>query len=175
MISEQLSCRENVLNHPCFSKIHVPLYQIMKRMKSLSITLGLISIVSLIGCKKHGCNDPAAENYDKTVEVNDGSCMYESNLIFWYNSSISGALQANDSQTLRFTVNNELLGSAPTTNYWDEEPGCDSLDIIKFTIPLDKKQAVIYNYSVKDEHDSVFWTGSINLLAERCHKLELTL
>ena len=46
-------------------------------MKRTLLLLSLISLVSLGSCKKKGCTDPLANNYDESAEKDDESCTYD--------------------------------------------------------------------------------------------------
>jgi len=47
-----------------------------KRMKSLSITIAIcFSLILIQSCKKDGCTDPTATNYDPKAKNDDGSCI----------------------------------------------------------------------------------------------------
>ncbi|MEJ6505851.1 MAG: DUF4856 domain-containing protein, partial [Crocinitomicaceae bacterium] len=45
-------------------------------MKRTLLLLSLIGLVSLGSCKKKGCTDPLANNYDQSAEKDDESCTY---------------------------------------------------------------------------------------------------
>ena len=52
-------------------------------MKYTQLLLFIMSILLFAGCKKEGCTDPDALNYDRSAEIDDGSCSYpEPRLIF---------------------------------------------------------------------------------------------
>jgi len=51
----------------------------ISNMKKLLFVL-VVSSLLLVGCKKKGCTDPSATNYDSSAEKDDGSC------VFIYNS-----------------------------------------------------------------------------------------
>lgn len=40
------------------------------------ISAACIAMLLIAGCKKEGCTDPAATNYDSKAKKNDGSCIY---------------------------------------------------------------------------------------------------
>ncbi|MEJ6637343.1 MAG: DUF4856 domain-containing protein [Crocinitomicaceae bacterium] len=46
-------------------------------MKKLLLLLSLIVLVSLASCKKKGCTDPLANNYNTEAEKDDESCIYD--------------------------------------------------------------------------------------------------
>ncbi|GAB4290945.1 MAG: hypothetical protein Kow0068_16310 [Marinilabiliales bacterium] len=47
-------------------------------MNAKLISLLLLSgVLVFSGCKKEGCTDPAAINYDKNADTDDGSCEYD--------------------------------------------------------------------------------------------------
>jgi Domain of unknown function (DUF4856) len=45
-------------------------------MKSNIYVIGLLSLFVLAACKKEGCTDPSATNYNKKAKKDDGSCKY---------------------------------------------------------------------------------------------------
>ena len=50
----------------------------MKKVNLIIITVlvGIISTSSLTSCKKKGCTDPSADNYNVDVKKDDGTCTY---------------------------------------------------------------------------------------------------
>lgn len=40
------------------------------------ISIAFITMLVITGCKKEGCTDPVATNYDSKAKKNDGSCVY---------------------------------------------------------------------------------------------------
>ena len=42
------------------------------------ILLGLVTVVAFSSCKKKGCMDPNANNFNAEAEKDDGSCTYDS-------------------------------------------------------------------------------------------------
>ena len=46
-------------------------------MKSLFVIVAIGSI-ALVGCKKKGCTDPLANNYNSEAEKDDGNCTFDS-------------------------------------------------------------------------------------------------
>ena len=45
-------------------------------MKKIKILLIAISVIVATGCKKKGCTDPTAINYNIEAEKDDNSCKY---------------------------------------------------------------------------------------------------
>ena len=48
----------------------------MKTSKILLLTL-LVASTAFVGCKKKGCTDPTATNYDSEAKKDDGNCEYD--------------------------------------------------------------------------------------------------
>jgi len=46
-------------------------------MKKLILFTFLIGI-TFISCRKKGCTDPSANNYNSSAEVDNGTCLYDS-------------------------------------------------------------------------------------------------
>ncbi len=146
-------------------------------MRTLLNPLLLLSVAALLlgGCKKEGCRDKLASNYDGAVEEDDGSCIYESKLQFWLDESANAGLTANGSDYLYFYLDDELLGSTTTTTYYDTVPDCDLEIPSQFTIDMVANKAKISSFKIRDEADSIFWSGTINLFAADCKSHQLSL
>ena len=43
--------------------------------------------LTITSCKKQGCTDTFADNYDSSAEEDDGSCGYSMNMVFWFNDA----------------------------------------------------------------------------------------
>src|SRR5687768_2716548 len=92
-------------------------------MKMINLSMLLLMFVSFNSCKKEGCTDADAENYDSEAIDNDGSCQYKGDLTFWTKTGPS---------TIDVTVNG--ITSTITTTY-AAAPGCDANGCANFTIP----------------------------------------
>jgi len=55
------------------------------------IALILLSLF-VVSCKKEGCTNESATNFDSEAKKDDGSCKYEANTSFWFNEGVSGFL-----------------------------------------------------------------------------------
>lgn len=132
-------------------------------------------VLAVAACKKEGCRDTLASNYDGTAEKDNGSCLFESKLQFWQDESANNGLLANGSEMLYYYVDDELLGSTTTATFYDTVPDCETEIASQFTINLGTSKAKISTFQVKDETDSVFWSGTINLFAADCKSYQLSL
>jgi hypothetical protein len=54
----------------------------LKMKKTLMLMVAILAVVTIItpGCKREGCTDPLASNYDDKAKKDDGSCTYGSNI-----------------------------------------------------------------------------------------------
>jgi hypothetical protein len=54
------------------------LYQKKKNMMKSLFVIVAIGSIALVGCKKKGCTDPLANNYNSEAEKDDGNCTFDS-------------------------------------------------------------------------------------------------
>ena len=59
-------------------------------MKKVLLPLLAIAVVSVVGCKKEGCTDSAAENYDSEATKDDGSCEYHNHATITFDEPMMG-------------------------------------------------------------------------------------
>ena len=139
-------------------------------MKNYLLMLLLTMSVILPACKKEGCTDPTAFNFDPNAKVDDGSCVYEgctdpaalnydplatipdgtcdfSNLVFYnrYPNFLSGLLYYTPYKT-DLIVNNVTYAMPLPYTYYNNGPGnCAAPGTFQFEF-IDGKS---YNWSSK--------------------------
>lgn len=60
-------------------------------MKKITLSLFAVILIMTVlsGCRKdiYGCTDPAAGNYNRSANIDNGSCKYYGPLMFWTNQN----------------------------------------------------------------------------------------
>lgn len=135
-------------------------------------TLILIGFV-FTGCRKSGCTDPDAVNYDSVAKKEDHSCEYEGDVIFWYGQNTSSGLIGDGASSLIFKIDEEIIGSTATNIYWTGIPDCSADGSISASKSLGNVKTRAANYSVEDQTGFEYWSGTINFTANTCESMEL--
>lgn len=97
----------------------------MKRTCLLIIAAGML-IASLSGCQKdiYGCTDPYAYNYNRSANVNNGSCTYYGDVTFWFGSNMANATVSIAGQT-----------GVISQYYPSGAPSCNAAGCANFSLP----------------------------------------
>ncbi len=119
-----------------------------------------------------GCTDPLSETYNAAAEVSDGSCTYKGSVLFWYDQAMATTLSNASVTSLKFYVNDQLIGSSAATVYFTGEPSCGSGSAsITDRVLLDRTEAI--EYMVRDQSDNLLWFGIVEMKAKSCIKKKL--
>ncbi len=145
----------------------------MKTIKLLSFGLFITGAMLFSSCKKEGCTNPVATNYDVKAKTSDRSCVYNVDVIFWFEEDVSQALQFIEIKKLTFQLNGDPIGTAGTDVFWEEAPKCKTPGAIKFTKELTKSNSEPFYYTVLDEEGEQLWKGITVLDTDSCKVIQL--
>ena len=149
----------------------------MKKTFTLIVCLFLIGIVSVFNsCSKDkvkGCMDTDSKNYSSSAEEDDGSCMYEGSVIFWFNEAASDSLSTYDAITLYYYIDGVEVGSSNVYTYYDVAPDCDQAGTVTVTKDLGTLKSKSFTYSIKDQDGNEWLSDIVTFKANFCTKIQL--
>lgn len=146
-------------------------------MKNYLAILALAALVMTMfsSCSKGGCNNEDAINYDSSAKRDDGSCVYEGDVVVWYGESTSQDLIADGVTSLTFYVDGEIEGSAASSVFWTSEPNCGQSGSWSVSLRLGGNSSQLLSYEVVDQDDNSLWSGNLDFQANTCTSYKLTL
>ncbi|MFT5820524.1 MAG: hypothetical protein ACI8ZM_001767 [Crocinitomix sp.] len=144
----------------------------MKMKLSVGIILGLGLLIT--SCKKEGCMDIDAKNYNSEAKKDDGTCTYEGKHVVWYGESAADGLVADGATSLTYFVDGSLVGSGASNVFWTSSPTCGQDGSVTITKDLGSVKTQSYTYSVIDQTGWEYWSGIMNFNANTCTEVELT-
>lgn len=141
-------------------------------MKKLFLGLGAIALLGVTSCKKEGCMDVDAENYDADAKKS-ATCSYKGSAVLWNNEASTNGMMSDGVNSLVYYVGGNLVGSSSSGVYFASQPDCGGLGAVSFSVDLGEEKAKTFPYKVLDQNDAVVWSGNIEIQANTCLGLEL--
>ncbi|MDB4090926.1 hypothetical protein N9528_01210 [Crocinitomicaceae bacterium] len=143
----------------------------MKKTTILLITFCLSIVIS--SCKKEGCTDANAINYNVDAKKDNGNCTYEGTVVMWFGEATSTFLVNDNATSLTYYVDGQIVGSESTSVYWTSAPDCGQNSSITITKDLANATNKSYTYSVIDQTGFEYYSGILNFTANTCLAIEL--
>lgn len=140
----------------------------------LILGAALLASMTTLSCKKQGCTDVDATNYDLKAKKDDGTCSFQGENVIWYGQSTADSLVNDGAVTLTYYVDGNVVGSSAANVYWTGAPDCGQNGSITITKDLGSVKTQSFTYRVVDQTGFEYWSGILNFKANTCTSLELT-
>jgi hypothetical protein len=95
--------------------------------------------------------------------------------VFWYNATTAEELQFYESNELTLYIDNQLISTVPTTNYWLVAPDCASAGAWVWSRDLGTSDSAVATYRIEDNFGDVLWDGVVAINQNGCTAIALTL
>lgn len=140
------------------------------KLKLFSLFVLSLTLITYTSCKKEGCDDPAALNYNEKANKNNGTCVYELSTVLWFGDTASVHLSNDGITMMSYYVDSNLIGVNEPSNYWSSQPNCGTA--ITFRENTEKTSAT-HSYYVHDQNGADIWTGTFTSTAGFCQGIQL--
>ncbi|WP_306643985.1 hypothetical protein [Sanyastnella coralliicola] len=137
------------------------------------IYIVLVVVLALASCKQEGCRDMDAVNFDPAVDEDDGSCLFEGKVVFWYDEDVTFPLLADGAEVLTFYVDDAVIGTHIASEFWESAPGCGEEGSLSMTKYLGDEPYATCLYEVIDQDGFIRWTGEFGFSKGECVSFEL--
>ena len=121
----------------------------------------LASTLVFAACKKKGCMDANAQNYDAEAEKDDASCTYNAYATFWFDQATSISQSQAGTTTIEVFVGDVSGGSLPVGSYaGPATPSCGGNNTIAVTKNLGASATKSLDWQAKDQNGNVLYSGT---------------
>jgi hypothetical protein len=145
----------------------------MKTLSTIFYGVAIFSTLILTSCKKEGCTDSNAKNFDDEAKKDCDCCTYEGDVVIWHDETVATALVSSGVTALTYYVDGIIVGSSASSTFWTGAPTCGQNSSVTITKDLGIAKNNSYSYSVKDQNGNELWTGVLNFTANTCFQLQL--
>lgn len=132
-------------------------------MKKIILSAIVLTALSTTSCKKKGCIDSEASNFDTEAKKDDGTCVYKGNVTWWIGQQESIGLNSNGITDLNIYVDDTLVGSQGSNIYFLSAPACGEPSIVTKQFDMGTLKSKSINYQIIDENQTVHYTGLVNV------------
>ncbi|MBR9831197.1 hypothetical protein [Acidiluteibacter ferrifornacis] len=146
----------------------------MKILKFTLATVFISSLIALSSCsEKYGCTDPNSSRFNSDADSDDGSCIYQGEVVFWFDTLTTDSLIKDNIYELSYYLDSTFVGSTSVTNAFPAKPECGTLGTVTVRKDLGYIPAIAYEYRVIANNDSIYWKGNVLVSGKTCTGIEL--
>jgi len=146
------------------------------------ILLFSLSLITLISCETNpipieGCTDPNAINYNNQADINNNSCDFTGDILFYLNQESGIYLYNEGVEKLTFFINGNNIGSQYNNGGFytsQTPPNCFDNFFTTGSVYWENNSYTTISWEAIDETGYVWYGTTTNLEANECLSMELT-
>ncbi len=143
-------------------------------MKKVNYLLFVTIFVFALGaCKKKGCLDQNATNYNSEAKKDDGSCLYEGSAVIWFNTPKVIEYSATGTSNLVFYLEGIQIGTLNLLDFINTAPACGGDHAVTVKRNLDSAPSKSFSLVVKGDSGATLDTYSLTIVGNKCTKFLL--
>lgn len=142
-------------------------------MKLRNKLWALILVLIAFSCNKDGCTDKPATNYDQKAKTDDGSCVYEADLVFWFDNDTKTIMTSSGVTALYYYLDETLIGNFSPATPFSSAPLCDNETAFRKSIAYDLNSSKTLTYRVEDQSGNEHFSGTVTAVAKSCVPVQL--
>lgn len=146
--------------------------------KRILMIVAITGVISFTSCKKKGCTDELAENYNQEAKKDNYSCYYQNIETFWFDQAFADSATALGYSNIYVELAGEM-GSTETQFYKVNEPICGSTNpgLIYFKTNLGSNNnrfsaLKIYTYNSLNQTVTLYYKTNYEL-KPGCHNYQI--
>lgn len=147
--------------------------------KILLFSLSLITLVSCETTPTEGCTDPLAVNYNSQANINNNTCEFKADILFYLNDNAAADLYNNGVNKLTFYINEYNIGSQHNNNGFltaseQDPPDCSNSLYTTGSFYWENNSSTVIDLEARDESDNVWFSEPTQLFANECLTVGIT-
>lgn len=133
----------------------------------------IVVALSFASCKKYGCTDPDALNYEVKVRSNNLLCQYNGSILFWYDQIVKDSLDDLYAiKTLEYYVEDRRVDSLEFDNPLDNPPSCGA-GVPTYTTDSTTGDKRWVEYKIVTDFGLLLYDSTVQISANECLKIRL--
>ena len=133
-------------------------------MKKILLATAILTSLISTSCKKKGCIDSQATNYDEKAKKDDGTCTFSGNVVFWIAQSESIDITSSGVSQLNVYVDNVKAGDQGSNIFHSSNPGCGEATVVTKAVDLGTAKTKVVSYKIIDEDDVTHFSGNVTVV-----------